>query len=184
PMQIEALSKALKTSAAQKHPTDGLVAVFAFGADATADVVKSVLHTVAVAGYPHARLVVRTASGIGYFDVDARDASDLPGSSTANGRLAPELIQRIVRSHFGDFKRCFEVALRTAPGLRGTVRVKFVIGLDGHVSSAADSGASTLPDPTVVACVAHAFESIEFPSPEGGVVTVVYPIIFSPRGAP
>lgn len=192
PMPIDGLSNALMASG-QKHPTGGLIAVFAFGHDATAAVVKSVLRAAAVAGYPHARLVVRTAGGVGYLDVDARIAappSDLvlstkpPGTSTTSGRLAPEIIQRIVRSHFGKFKRCYEDALRTTPDLAGTVRVKFVIGVDGHVSSALDSGASTLPDPTVIACVAREFATAVFPNPEGGgVVTVEYPIIFSP-GAP
>ena len=189
-MRIDGLLEALRARGV-KHPSDGLIAVFAFRDDATAAVVKSVLQTATVAGYPHARLVVRTPRGVGYFDVDARvpgPPSDVlssakpSGASTTNGRIPPEVIQRVVRSHFGEFKVCFEAALRTAPGLAGTVRIKFVIALDGHVSSAVDGG-STLPDATVISCVASAIGTLVFPSPEGGIVTVEYPIIFSP-GAP
>jgi hypothetical protein len=42
-----------------------------------------------------------------------------------------------------------------------------------------DSG-SDLPDPHVIKCVIRGFQSLRFPEPEGGIVTVVYPIIFSP----
>ena len=186
-MSIDGLLDALRARGV-KHPSDGLIAVFAFGDDATAAVVKSVLQTATAAGYPRARLVVRTLRGIGYFEVDPRvpgPPSDIPsstkppGTSTTNGRLAPEIIQRIVRSHFGEFKVCFEVGLRTAPDLAGTARIKFVIALDGSVSSAVDGG-STLPDPTVISCVARAIGALVFPNPEGGIVTVLYPIIFSP----
>jgi hypothetical protein len=34
--------------------------------------------------------------------------------------------------------------------------------------------------PSVRACMMHAFESVKFPRPNGGKVTVTYPILFSP----
>ncbi len=37
-----------------------------------------------------------------------------------------------------------------------------------------------MPDRAVVSCVLREFEKFTFPAPEGGVVTVVYPIMFSP----
>jgi hypothetical protein len=40
-----------------------------------------------------------------------------------------------------------------------------------------DAG-SELPDSHVTQCVVRAFGDLSFPSPEGGVVTVVYPILF------
>jgi hypothetical protein len=33
----------------------------------------------------------------------------------------------------------------------------------------------------VVSCVSRAFYDISFPKPEGGIVTVVYPISFQPE---
>lgn len=102
------------------------------------------------------------------------------GSTQVNGRLPPEVIQRIVRQNFGRFRLCYENGLRTAPTLAGTISVKFVIDRTGAVTSTADSG-SDLPDKAVVQCVVSAFGNLSFPQPEGGIVTVVYPIEFHPE---
>ena len=98
-------------------------------------------------------------------------------ATSVNGRLPPEIIQRIVRQNFGRFRLCYEQGLRTQPGLGGRVTAKFVIDRSGAVAVAQDAG-SDLPNPGVVACVVRTFETLSFPQPEGGLVTVVYPIIF------
>ncbi len=104
------------------------------------------------------------------------------GATQVNGRLPPEVIQRIVRQNFGRFRLCYENGLRQNAQLQGRISVRFQIGRDGAVTQAADGG-STLPDQAVVACVARAFLGLSFPQPEGGIVTVVYPIDFAPDGA-
>lgn len=96
-----------------------------------------------------------------------------------SGRLPPEVIQRIVRQNFGRFRLCYENGLRNNPNLQGRVGVRFVIGRDGAVSSVANGG-SDLPDSAVVSCVVRAFYGLSFPQPEEGIVTVTYPIMFSP----
>jgi hypothetical protein len=101
------------------------------------------------------------------------------GDTTTSGRLPPEVIQRVVRQNFGRFRACYEAALRTNPNLAGRVAVRFVIGRDGSVGSAANGG-SDLPDGGVVSCVVRAFHGLSFPAPESGIVTVTYPIAFSP----
>jgi hypothetical protein len=104
------------------------------------------------------------------------------GSSNAvmvNGRLPPEVIQRIVKQHLSQVKRCYEKGLVANPNLQGQVRVKFIIDRSGSVSSAYDGG-SDIGDKGVVQCVVHVFESMSFPEPEGGIVTVVYPFSFQP----
>jgi outer membrane biosynthesis protein TonB len=83
-----------------------------------------------------------------------------------------------VRQNHGRFRFCYEQGLARNPALGGHVTVRFVIGRDGAVSSVADGG-STLPDPAVVSCVVRAFYGLSFPQPEGGIVTVTYPIVFS-----
>jgi len=103
------------------------------------------------------------------------------GATTVNGRLPPEVIQRIVRQNFGRFKLCYENGLRGNPNLEGRVAVRFIISRDGAVASA-ENGGSDLPDAGVVSCVARAFYGLSFPQPEGGIVTVVSPIMFSPGG--
>ena len=46
--------------------------------------------------------------------------------------------------------------------------------------STAQDGGSELPDQGVISCVVRGFGNLSFPQPEGGIVTVVYPIIFNP----
>jgi hypothetical protein len=101
------------------------------------------------------------------------------GATTVNGRLPPEVIQRIVRQNYGRFRLCYENGLRNNPNLQGRVQVRFVIGRDGAVSNVSNGG-SDLPDAGVVQCVVRAYYGLSFPQPEGGIVTVVYPIMFSP----
>jgi FHA domain-containing protein len=101
------------------------------------------------------------------------------GATTVNGRLPPEVIQRIVRQNFGRFRLCYENGMRNNPNLQGRVTVKFIIDRSGAVSMTADGG-SDLPDQGVVQCVVRGFGNLSFPQPEGGMVTVVYPIMFNP----
>jgi len=102
-----------------------------------------------------------------------------PGRTTVSGRLPPEVIQRIVRQNYGRFRNCYEQGLSKNPNLEGRVEVRFAIGRDGTVSNV-QRGNSDLPDSGVVNCVIGAYYGLNFPQPEGGIVTVVYPIMFQP----
>jgi hypothetical protein len=101
------------------------------------------------------------------------------GATTVSGRLPKEVIQRIVRQNFGRFRLCYEQGLGANPNLEGRVSVRFVINRDGSVSNVSNGG-SSIPDSSVVNCVVRAFYGLSFPKPEGGIVTVVYPIMFAP----
>jgi hypothetical protein len=101
------------------------------------------------------------------------------GATAVNGRLPAEVIRRIVRQNFGRFRMCYEQGLGRNPNLEGRVGVRFVIGRDGSVSNVGNGG-SDIPDSGVVSCVISAFYGLSFPQPEGGIVTVTYPIMFSP----
>ncbi|MBK8942172.1 MAG: AgmX/PglI C-terminal domain-containing protein [Polyangiaceae bacterium] len=103
-----------------------------------------------------------------------------PGPTTITGRIAPEVIQRVVRSNFGRFRGCYEAGLRTNPNLAGRVAVAFTVGRDGAVGMVGNAG-SDLPDAGVVACVVKQFYGLSFPAPEDGIVKVTYPIIFNPN---
>lgn len=100
------------------------------------------------------------------------------GTTTVTGKLPAEVIQRIVRQNYGRFRSCYEIGLRSNPSLQGRVAVRFVIGRDGSVSNVSNGG-SDLPDQTVVQCVVRAYYGLSFPQPENGIVTVIYPIMFS-----
>lgn len=95
------------------------------------------------------------------------------------GRLPREVIERVTAQHRGRMRLCYESALRSRPDLQGRVTVQFVIGPKGSVTSAKGDG-SDLPDANVVNCVVRAITGITFPEPEGGVVSVRYPVAFSP----
>jgi hypothetical protein len=101
------------------------------------------------------------------------------GVPETNGHLPAEVIQRIVRQNDGRYRFCYQRALQNNPNLEGRVTVKFLISRDGSVGYAADGG-SDIPDRGVSQCVVSAFQSLSFPAPDSGVVTVVYPITFSP----
>jgi len=101
------------------------------------------------------------------------------GPPQIGGHLPPEVIQRVVRQNFGRFRACYDAGLRTNPSLTGRVNTKFVIGRDGSVNVSQDAG-SDLPDQAVVNCVVRSYQALSFPSPDNGVVTVSYPIMFTP----
>jgi hypothetical protein len=102
------------------------------------------------------------------------------GSLSVNGRLPPEVVARVVRQNQSHVTACYQNGLRSNPNLQGRVVVKFVIDPSGAVKTASDGG-SDLPDPQVVQCIVRAVkDNLTFPQPEGGVVTVVYPLTLSP----
>ena len=103
------------------------------------------------------------------------------GAVSVSGSMPPEVIQRIVRQNFGRFRLCYENGLRSNPNLQGRVSVRFIIGSEGSVSSLSNGG-SDLPDADVVACVVRSFNGLTFPPAESGVITVTYPILFTPEG--
>jgi hypothetical protein len=104
------------------------------------------------------------------------------GMTTVTGRLPAETVRRIVRMSMGRFRACYERGLERNPRLAGRVATRFVIDRTGRVSVTADAG-SDLPDAEIVACVNRGFRFLDFPQPEGGIVTVIYPIVFSSDGS-
>jgi hypothetical protein len=97
----------------------------------------------------------------------------------ASARIDAQAVQTTVRGAFPRYRACYEAALGRNPIAAGMVRARLVIGLDGVVSSATDSG-STLPDRTAVECVLSEMGRLVFPKPEGKPVTIIYPINFTP----
>jgi hypothetical protein len=99
--------------------------------------------------------------------------------AATGGNLDPAVIQEHLRARFSKLKRCYEVGLGKNPGLGGKVTVRFVIERDGRVGKAVPI-CTSMPDPAVVACIVGEYGQMRFPRPEAGVVTVVYPVTFSP----
>lgn len=101
------------------------------------------------------------------------------GTLQVSGRLPPEVVQRIVHQNHGRFRACYQAGLRTNPNLVGRVTLRVVIGRDGNVSLA-NNGGSDLPDSSVISCVVRAMYGLNFPQPDAGIVTFVYPLRFAP----
>jgi hypothetical protein len=101
------------------------------------------------------------------------------GDVVTSGRLPAEVIQRIIRQNFGRFRLCYERGLSRNPTLEGRVTARFVIDRTGAVSNVANGG-SDIPSSDVTSCVISTFYGLSFPPPEAGIVTVSYPILFSP----
>ncbi len=102
------------------------------------------------------------------------------GATRVSGRLPPAVIQKIIRGHYDTLRKCYEQGLVRDPHLQGRVTVKFVIERDGRVTQSHAAEGASMPDGEVVECVVNAFRSLVFPKPEGGIVTVIYPVTFSP----
>jgi hypothetical protein len=116
------------------------------------------------------------------------DQADFESESTScvdqsaprtQGRLPPEQIQSIIRSNYDKMRDCYATGLGRDPRLTGRVTLRFVIGRDGGVSKATVFE-NTLPDCQVASCVRDVMKSLAFPVPEGGIVTVIYPIMLEP----
>jgi hypothetical protein len=112
------------------------------------------------------------------FDLRKDDRDD-SNELAAFGRLSPEQIQEVVRNAYEDLRECYAAGLGRNAKLEGRVSVKFVIDIDGSVKSSA-LAASDMPDAEVSRCIVAHFTKLQFPSPDGGIVTVVYPIMLSP----
>jgi hypothetical protein len=96
-----------------------------------------------------------------------------------SGTIPAAVVQRIVRQNFGRFRFCYEQGLARNPNLEGRVTVRFVIDRSGAVSTTSARGGG-LPDSKVASCVSQAFYGLSFPPPDHGIVTVTYPLLFSP----
>ncbi|MCA9629644.1 MAG: AgmX/PglI C-terminal domain-containing protein [Myxococcales bacterium] len=79
-------------------------------------------------------------------------------------------------------RACYQEGLAKDPKLAGRVTVAFVIDREGLVSNATTNPKTTdLSDEQVSKCIVQRFYELRFPAPEGGLVTVRYPMVFSPQ---
>jgi hypothetical protein len=115
----------------------------------------------------------------GHCATSKTETAALNDPAARSGNLPPAVIQGIVRDNYEKMRQCYEQGLARDPTLTGRVAVRFVINRDGTVSNASVS-TNEIPDCDVTRCVANVFQGLQFPKPEGGIVTVVYPVMFAP----
>ena len=94
---------------------------------------------------------------------------------TVQGGLTMEQIEAIIMRNMGQITYCYEQGLQTKPSLSGRVRVRFMIGQQGRVTTAGVAG-SSVNSAKVENCIVNKLQAWNFPRPVGGVsVKVVYP---------
>jgi hypothetical protein len=125
------------------------------------------------------------ASGSGV-DPTAGEIKVAPwGWTLDNLRVAParmasttdrETIRRALREELGAILACYERARRDAPDLRGVVRTRFIIELDGRPRKVEAHGMDLM----MTACLRDLIASMLFPEPTAVPVRVDMPFAFSP----
>lgn len=93
------------------------------------------------------------------------------------GRLDPDVLRRVLRGHTATFRRCYEAGLAKDPTLEGRLTLALVIDPTGAVTSAEDT--PPFADRAVAACVLRHARTVVFPAPQGGSLSVVYPLVFA-----
>lgn len=97
------------------------------------------------------------------------------------GGYTEDEINRVVKARAGVFRACYQKELNRSPGLGGKLVVRFKIGSDGAVQTAANAGGSTLSHDAVEQCVKSNVMRLKFP-PKGAIANVTYPFVFSQGG--
>lgn len=106
------------------------------------------------------------------------------GALTRAGSFATETAGRRIRAYRERFDDCRDRLLGAHPGLSGRIEVRFTIAEGGEVQAARVTENETGVE-ALGACIAEAFGEIRFdPGPDGGEVTMTYPVVFDPPPAP
>lgn len=100
---------------------------------------------------------------------------------SAKGGLSPEQIRRVVMSHIGAVRACYESEAQRNPGLKGGVTVQWQIDPSGAVTSASVGG-STLSNPRVEGCIVRQVRRWRFPSSDASTTVAGFPFKFGVGG--
>ena len=102
------------------------------------------------------------------------------GAPGVSGGLTAQEVQQVIRTNLNAIRHCYEQLLQRSPSSQGSLKIRFVVGVNGRVSSASKAGGN-LGDSRMVGCVTSKIRRWPFPRPRGGQpVTVTYPFRFSP----
>jgi TonB family protein len=112
------------------------------------------------------------------FEPPAADPDMQVDHAAAAVEYPQESVRRVVHEHTAPITHCYETARATHPRAAGTIRVRFTIGTDGHVT-AATTAQDEPAVPSLTTCVLDAVRGWTFPVPPSGQASeVVYPFVF------
>ncbi|MFA5625413.1 MAG: AgmX/PglI C-terminal domain-containing protein [Bradymonadales bacterium] len=101
-----------------------------------------------------------------------------PGAVDVSGSLDRRIIQKVVRDHRRELSACYEKELAKVKGLRGEIKVRWIIDTRGTVTHAVKVS-SSMNNKNVEDCVVNSIKYWRFPAPKGGApVQVDYPFNF------
>jgi hypothetical protein len=96
--------------------------------------------------------------------------------------LDKETVRRIIRSHVGELRYCYESLLNRYPNLGGKVKVRFAVAQSGDVATS-EVAQSTAGVPELGECVAGRVRTWHFPVPAHSVGYIIsYPFLFKTSG--
>ena len=114
--------------------------------------------------------------------VETKVKSKISGASGGvSGAIDQNSVYSVIRRRIGGVRYCYESQLKTNPSLAGKIRVQFVIGASGSVSSCSVVS-NSMGNTFVQECVCRMVRRWKFPTPDDGTVTVGYTFIFSSAG--
>jgi hypothetical protein len=113
----------------------------------------------------------------------------IPMPTRPDGNVDPAYIQSVIREDMLPMARaCYEELLSRQPDAGGRVEMSFSIVADEHLGGIVDDVATdgglpdAIRDERMDTCMRESLSTLAFrPPPQGGTVTIVYPIVFSPR---
>lgn len=103
------------------------------------------------------------------------------GVAVAKGGLSSEQIQRVVMSHLGAVRACYETEVQRNPGLRGGVTMQWQIDPGGGVTTVSVAK-STLSNPRVEGCIVRQVQRWRFPSTDSPTTVGDFPFKFGVGG--
>jgi TonB family protein len=112
----------------------------------------------------HDAAVLGSAAVVG-LPVDAGQPPDLiPGGEASSWNRGDELVRRMIRHCSPQVRACYDAELIDNPGIEGRINVRFTVGRDGRVTTAA-VGASTLRNATLETCLVDVVKLCRFAKP-------------------
>lgn len=113
-------------------------------------------------------------------DATRAPAQNVQGTVATNtGHLDPMLVQSAVNARIHRMRACYHNELAKDPTLRIDMRVELQIATNGRPMQVEEKSGRQR-DKQVVTCILGEFKALQFPRPEGGIVTVTYPLVIAP----